>query len=994
MFPNCDHIDPDKCFYNELSIPCNYITIDSCNHEFQTKSWSISILHINCRSLRKHFDQLEHMLDTLNLTFDIVAVTETWLTEFDDINLFKIKDYKLETTHRKGKIGGGVAVYIRESCVVSVLHHYSLSIIDGMESLTLQIVNENQKYNIVCIYRPPTGDLEKFYNCYLPMMEELSKKTTFVCGDLNLDLLSCGLNHTVRHFVDHMYSMGLFPLITKPTRITTSTATLIDNIWTNKLNVNNCVSGLLIDDLSDHLPIFYVDNVCTKSKTKENSQKMYYNFEGEKNVCMLFASLLGHDWYSVLNETNVNVAYSSFLNVFKNYYDKCCPLKTVGNSSKKSMTNVWITNGLKNSCRKKNLLYKKYLTSKTMADEIKYKAYRNKLTALLRTAEKTYYQELLNKSKGDSKKTWDIINNVLRKNPKKSISIENFQISGDKIIGKTNISNAFNDHFVHIGSKLQSQLPLKAEKSTNFEQFLKNKNKMTMFLQPVSESDVINIVNKFKNKNSTDLDGIKMSLVKKIILAIATPLTHIINLSLETGIFPDHMKYAKVIPVHKSGVTNEFNNYRPISILTQFSKVLEKVFYKQLISFLNKNHILSSSQYGFRTNHSTSQAINDILEKLTDSLDKGFSSIGVFIDLRKAFDTVDHKILISKLEHYGIRGHALTWLKSYLADRFQCVLFNAAKSGNKKITTGVPQGSILGPLLFLLFINDLCDISNIINFLLFADDTNLFGSDKSMENLTNCFNRELKVLNSWFLANKMYLNIEKSNFMVFGHNTLNTDIKLNINEHELKQVECSLFLGVKVDKALKFKEHISHIEKKVAKGIGVLYRLKDKLNERSLLILYNTLIYPYLNYCSDVWGQTANSNLQKLIILQKKAIRIVSGLKYNAHTGGHFKRLKCLKVEDIIKFNTCLLVFKGYMQKLPTELQKRFVKNKDRETYGCNTRSINDLYINKAKKELKHKCISVSGIILFNRLPDYIKISKTENTFKKSLKKFLLESYV
>ena len=561
----------------------------------------------------------------------------------------------------------------------------------------------------------------------------------------------------------------------------------------------------------------------------------------------------------------------------------------------------------------------------------------------------------------------------------------------DEITDPAEMAHTFNSFFTNIGPDLASKV--NNCNNSHFSQYLPESKQNAMFFISTHEHENLTIVKGLKAKKSSGYDGISTKLLKQIIPNIVLPLEHIFNLSLSTGCCPDLLKIAKVIPIYKKDDPSLVNNYRPISLLPSISKILEKLVYKRLDSFLSLNNILISSQFGFRKKFSTDFAITKLLDNVIQSLSNKEHAIALFMDLSKAFDTIDHDILLYKLEKYGIRGIVLSWFKSYLSNRQQFVSIDDANSSYLNIKCGVPQGSILGPLLFLIYINDIVNSSPALSFILFADDTNILISHRNLTELISIINRELSKVSSWFKCNKLSLNINKTNFMHFHTTRTNETFLYNINIDNLplEQKKHVKFLGITIDNHLTWNQHICNISSSIAKGIGVLYKVKDLLLEQSLLMIYNTLILPYIHYCNIVWGNCCKTKLDHILLLQKKAVRICSKAKYLSHTNILFNRLKVLKVHDINSLQIAIFMFKYNKEMLPPVFNGFFLYNNNIHSYP--TRACNNIHLRNPKILLAHKSLRHHGPDIWNSLPDSIKENSTLTSFIKAIKTIFLDQY-
>ena len=609
--------------------------------------------------------------------------------------------------------------------------------------------------------------------------------------------------------------------------------------------------------------------------------------------------------------------------------------------------------------------------------------------SILRNEEKRFYQNKLFQYKSDIKNTWRILNQVIGKN--KSTSNQNstsFLNNGKLISDKNDIAKSFNDFFSNIGPSLAQKIP-KSEKSCL--DFVNRFVNSSLFLTPVTANEILRIVSKFRNKRSSGVDHIDMYTIKQVVAFIAEPIAHICNKSFQQGKFPSAMKMAKIIPIFKGGDAKEVSNYRPVSLLPQFSKILEKLFYNRLICFVEHNNIICSEQYGFRKNNSTSYAIINVVEEITKEFDACNFTVGIFIDLKKAFDTIDHTILLKKLYNYGIRGISLSWIQNYLTNRSQFTEYNGGISSPSNITCGVPQGSILGPLLFLLYINDLPNISSILRFVLFADDTNIFCSGKDLDITCQLINDELKMLTEWFKVNRLSLNITKTSFMVFGKKVQNMSVPIIINNTFVSRVYATKFLGVYIDDKLNWSHHIQHVQGKLSRSISILYKVRNILDSHSLHTLYCTLFLPYLHYCSEIWGNTYESRLKKIISLQKLAVRLIDNVPRLTSVTKSFARHKCLKFTDLVKFKSVQIIYKAVHNMLPSHLQRSFLCGTS--THSHSLRKMNTLNVPRCRTKFRSMTVGIAGVKFWNSLPRDIGNAGSLIIFKKLLRHYFLALY-
>ena len=882
-------IDPDEQFYRFLpgifntSVYLNEHTFKNKCDESGITSINFSLIHFNVRSAPKNLSHIENYLDCLEHDFSIVGLTETWYGDHN-VGLYGLSGYRQENNHRSTR-GGGVCVLIKMGIDYKLRPDLVIQNAD-IETIFVEIdgksINSTKKHIVGVIYRPPNRDMESFLNHLKDIMDKLKncKHQCHFLGDYNINLLRAESHVPTSNFIDYMYSNSCIPLINKPTRVTDRSATLIDNIFTNNICDTNMMQGLLVTDVSDHFPVFVIFTEISLNEDKEEYIfKRFFHPEKVSNFCNALESTYWNDIFK--DSSDAQESFTYFHTYFVNLYNKFFPLKKikVGYKTRKS----WLTTGVKNSINTKNKLFIKSVKYPTANNKRSYKNYKNRLNYTLRKLERDHFENLLTKHKSNLKKTWQIMKDIINKNKVASTPPEYFDFNGERVTDKNKIVNGFNNFYVNIGPNLCKSLP---PSNVDPVSYLKNRNLHSMFIEPTNGPEIKKIIVSLK-ESAVGWDEISAKIIKQCTDYLLIPLTHVFNMSFTSGVFPAELKVAKVIPLYKGDSKYVLSNYRPVSVLPVLSKILERLMYNRLVSFVNEHKLLYKLQFGFRSDHSTAMALMTLVDNISNSIENGKFTLGVFLDFSKAFDCLNHKILFQKLEFYGVRDVALEWFKSYLKNRKQYVVFNKTESNYMNISCGVPQGSILGPLLFLLYVNDIVNVSTLLFPMLFADDTNVFLNGKDIDDLSITMNEELEKLYIWLKANKLSLNVKKTHYMVFRSvkkKVFQPLIPLMINGQVISKVDNTKFLGVILDIHLNWSSHINQIRSKIAKGIGIIYKTRRLLNENTLRTLYYSFVYPYFQYCIEVWGTTFKCYLDTLVKLQKSAVRCITFSNRLAHT--------------------------------------------------------------------------------------------------------------
>lgn len=942
-----------------------------------------TILSLNVQSLNAKFANLLLFLEHLRshgFEFSCICLQETWLHNDSNLSLLQIKDYVCISQGNFCSSHGGLLIYLNAKFKHKVLNLYTGSDIWEGQFIEINGKSLNKKIILGNIYKPPRGNtienIQSFINDITPIMNKLgkTKSDAVMLGDFNINLLKINENGHVSDFLDSVIGHSMYPKITLPTRFTDTSGSLIDNIFC-KLSQNTigAASGIYISNISDHLP--YFSSIRTKKVNKGPPKFISKRVNNDNALANFYDELSATNIISKLDPGNSpDTNYSILENYITDARNKHLPIKQIKFKKYEHPLKEWITPGILKSTNFRDTLYRDLKATDPSSElhaakKVNLQTYNRILNKCKREAEKNYYQQKFTNFKDNIKKTWMTIKDILNKSSSKEEMSKQFMIDGKIISERPLVANHFNRFFINVGPQLADKIDQPA--GMHYSDYLRSGKELSFKFDPVNATTVRNIINGLKPKTSSGHDGISVKLLKSISSLITDSITFIINQCLETGVFPDRLKLAKVIPLYKKDDPMLLTNYRPISLLPAISKVFERVIYNQIYDHFQNNNLFYESQYGFRSKHSTEMAALEVIDRIIQEIDANQLPITIFLDLSKAFDTLNHDILINKLYHYGIRNNALNLLKSYLTNRKQYVEIENIQSDTELIHTGVPQGSVLGPLLFIIYMNDISLASPLFNTVLFADDTTL-QSTLSSFNISQFYpseliNNELDKVCNWLALNKLSLNIKKTKFMIFHsrqRNITNVIPNLSISGTRIECVSQFNFLGLIIDEHLNWKAHMNKISNKISQTTGIMNQLKRVLPTTILKMLYTSLILPHFNYGVLCWGVSC----ERIFKLQKKAIRIITKSKFNAHTSPLFRNLHLLKIGDIVTLQQLKFYYKHANNQLPVYLQS-FPLYPRSEIHQYATRNSSQLQNKRTNTNLAERSLRVQLPILINNTP-------------------------
>ena len=815
---------------------------------------------MNINRLLNKLDGIRDLLSDYNL--DILALNETWLTRDISDDEINISGYSVARKDRSNPLkssGGGVIFYVRENIPFIVRPDLTTN---TSEHLWIEITRQKCKPLLVAsVYRPPNLDVDELIHSLNESFSAIMERfLTMILGDFNVDQLSRN-NSNKTLLASFAIENNLKQIISEPTRITQTSRTLIDLIYVND-SPRIVQSGVVHSTLSDHSLTFCIMKCSVpKLPPRKFEYRSFKNYNTES-----FVKELSQVPWSVIDGVDyIDDAVLLWDQLFSSVADIHAPLKF---KRAKGIKNPWVTTKLLEIRRDRDYHHKK---AQVQISEYHWKMYeklRNYSNYEERNLKSKYFCKLVEEAKNDGGEMWKAIKNALP-NPKKSAVFSIFD-NGKVYTDSASIAKIMNNHFISIGKKLS-----KAFKHCTSKFSTVNSQQLHFNLVPVDEGFVSQTIAKLRPSRAVGLDKLSARLLRDGCPVIAPVLTSLINKSLSDGAFPKLWKSAKVSALFKGGDKLSKDNYRPISILPTVSKIIERAVHLQLSNYLEHNNLLSTCQFGFRLGKSTSTALVNFTGHILSNMDSGKVTGAVFLDLKKAFDTVNHEFLIKKLKNLGVIGKSLSWFNSYLSGRTQKTVCGNTISPKAKVSIGVPQGSILGPLFFLIYINGIESTLKSSKMTMFADDMAFYCSETSAADLQGKLNYDLQSISSWLQEHKLTLNINKSEFMIIGSRVKLKnfqDVQLVLEQDSLENVTEFKYLGIIINQHLTWHDHVEMLHSKVAQRLGVLKRVRHLLPVYARKLYVMTMIVPLLDYASVVWSDKNNKTLMNsLQILHNKA---------------------------------------------------------------------------------------------------------------------------
>ena len=953
------------------------------------KRINLLCLHVNIRSTIKNFNILEQCILSCQRKVDVVILTEANIS--DSIkNLYNIDGYVMHSELRSGRRGGGITMYINKN------HKFTRKNIktNHFECLTGKITTTcNYSANLCAVYRPPSNCKHLFIDELQRTIDKYDSSMDFyLLGDTNIDTKS---DSPVKHrYINMLSSRGLECGISDYTRIETIknkvTKSCIDHIYARS-RTQHLYTAALATVLADHRAIVVASMGPPTNVGIQVAPKIKVAYDFNK----LSDMLSNIDWTQTETLKCPLQMYQSIKNNINKCYNESQKYIRVNTNSKRN--NHWINKKTSKACEYKEKMYNLWKKdSKNMILKLNYTKARNFANKLINKTKNNYMRQEIYKNMNNSKNLWQIINKM---SGRIKSSIDNIILNAftHKNVSPTDIANNFAHTFSQDVKKIipQCHIPL-IDKS-----IYKKPVNVTLHFQKATADNVNKIIKSLSSDKAPGVDGIRASDLKLIATNVNKVIAKLINTTISACKYPKELKTGIVRPIHKKSSVQEYANYRPITILPTIDKIIEKFISKQIYNFYGKNSILTSKQFGFQPNKSTTQLLSHFTDVINSHLNDRMHVLVVFIDFSKAFDTLRHDVLIDCLDECGIRGKLLEWCRDYLSDRSYSVRVAEASSNEISVTEGTAQGSVLGPLHYLSYVNNLANLLLVTDMYMFADDTCLLAADRDISKALQRLQTDFTILNQWSHDVGLVLNASKTKLMYISSSQNRTDTPLKLIAHthpclhtrtacgnvgcpSIEQVSCHTYLGLVIDDRMTWKPHINSVCDKLRAILAKFVLIKNKIPYSIRLLLYKSLGESIIAYGLSSYGRTFKTNIDQIYHLQirilKRIVPYKIKIKYKYNYQQLFNFCEILPIQNKIKFSILIEQF------FNTELQKRINHPKLTRSIAKKQLAIpnfNNLY---GKRTLKY-------IVpyLINELTPELKEEITIKNIKFKLKQFFVK---
>lgn len=922
----------------------------------------ISGIYTNAQGLINNFSQVE-IIAALKKP-DYIILSETHLTKNIGEQEYQLAEYDHYATLSNSTRTGGVIVYFRKSWKVN---KFCEKVADSKYWMCAYLAkNKNTCLVIMAVYRSPSCREVEFCDAFDKIIETICETNyeIVIAGDFNIDWSK---DETYKNRIQvTLNDNGLKQIVTDYTRVTKNTKTIIDYVITNNYNIYARNNGE--NKIADHEAIdITIPNRYNEVSTKKEIEIFKYN----KNL--FSRELYGLLKYDENEDINNNAEHLD--TCFDNTIRKFTKKKTI---NQKNNVNKWFSRELKLLKREKITKYYIAKSENTNVAWNNYKQIRNKYKTKIIYEKNKFINHKISNAK-DQKQMWKEIKDlVLNKN--KNV-IQNVIFNNIEYKENLQIASHFNKYFVDSIKSIRTSI--EQVQYVNQIHVLNSKFKF----REINLQELKNICKDIKNK--PDFNNVSMKLVMDNWEIMGEIMMKIINKSLQTGEFPETWKISSVTPIEKIPKTNKCEEFRPINTLKTCEKIIEKVVKQQLENYFEENNIFSKYQSGFRKKFSCETTINYVINRWKN-MEKNNKIMAIFLDFKRAFETIDRDILIQKLYMYGIQGNELKWFKSYLANRKQMVKLNNIKSSSIDNEYGVPQGSILGALLFIIYINDMPNVLQKCEIILYADDTLIFTEGHTDKLCQDNMIHDINNVNKWLKMNKLKLNENKTKLMEIN---MNNESVFKINNEVIEKVNEIKYLGFIIDKQLKFKEHMEYICKKIGKKIGFFKRIRNKISILTAINIYNTTIKPHFEFGSTIlYTCCTSTQIERLQKLQNKAMRSI--LKCNIYTPieSMLNALKWLNIKQRLEMNTLHFIQKMKTGNAPEYLIEQL--NYVREIQPYHLRNADNFRLPKAATTAMQRSLFYKGLHLYNMLPMNVKSENNTNEFKRKIVYFIKNNII